>query len=401
MSEGGHGEGPAPALATRLTQAGRRSEWTHGIVNPPVYHASTCTFETLEEFDWARANPDDGLYYGRRGTPTTWALEEALTEIEPGAAGTKLFPSGLAAIATAFLAVVKPGDHVLIADSVYEPTRALAGGLLKRIGAEPQFYDPTIGQDIADLVRDETTCVYVESPGSLTFEVQDVKTIAAAAHSVDAVVIADNTWATSLLFQPIEQGVDLVVQSLSKFVVGHSDAMLGSLTANQRLLPRMKAGTYRLGQVAAPDDAYLGLRGLRTLGPRMQRHGKNAIAVGSALAEHPAVARVLCPALPGDPGHGLWERDFSGASSLFTLMLDGGKRENLAVLIDGLSHYSIGFSFGGYESLVLPVDPAPLRTATRFEATGPMLRVHVGLEDPDDLIADLSAGLDRYRRAAR
>ena len=230
---------------------------------------------------------------------------------------------------------------------------------------------------------------------------QDVKTIAAAAHSVDAVVIADNTWATSLLFQPIEQGVDLVVQSLSKFVVGHSDAMLGSLTANQRLLPRMKAATYRLGQVAAPDDAYLGLRGLRTLGPRMQRHGKNAIAVGSALAEHPAVARVLCPALPGDPGHGLWERDFSGASSLFTLMLDGGKRENLAVLIDGLSHYSIGFSFGGYESLVLPVDPAPLRTATRFEATGPMLRVHVGLEDPDDLIADLSAGLDRYRRAAR
>ncbi|MEM8825421.1 MAG: PLP-dependent transferase, partial [Pseudomonadota bacterium] len=236
--------------ATRLIGAGRRPEWTGGVVNPPVVHASTCTFDTLATFDERVADPDSGLFYGRRGTPTIWALEEALTGMEPGAAGTKLFPSGVAALAAALLTVCRPGDHVLMADSVYEPTRGLAGGLLKPLGVETTFYDPLIGAGIAGLIRDKTRVVFMESPGSLTFEVQDIPAIAAAAHEASAVTILDNTWATPLLFPALTHGIDLAVQSLTKFVVGHSDAMMGSVTANAKLWPRLKAMANRLGQTA-------------------------------------------------------------------------------------------------------------------------------------------------------
>jgi cystathionine beta-lyase len=393
-------DGAALAPATRLAHAGRRPEWTHGVVNPPVYHASTCTFQTLDAFDERLADPDGGLYYGRRGTPTHWALEEALTEMEPGAGGTKLFPSGVAAIATALMAVVKTGDHVLIADSVYEPTRAMAKGLLARIGAEAEFYDPLIGDGIAELFRDNTAALYMESPGSLTFEVQDVPALCTAAKARGIATILDNTWATPLLFPALARGIDISVQSLTKFVVGHSDAMLGSVSATEEYLPRVKAMTYRLGQTAGPDDVALGLRGLRTLAARMDRHGRSALTVARALAEHRAVARVLCPGLPDDPHHALWQRDFAGYSSIFSIELAGGERAHLAAMIDPLRLFSMGFSFGGYESLVLPVNPAPLRTATSFAQGGPIVRIHVGLEEPDDLIRDLIAGLDRFADAA-
>jgi cysteine-S-conjugate beta-lyase len=381
---------------TRLAHAGRRPEWTHGVVNPPVYRASTCVFETMADLDRAVADPDAGLYYGRRGTPTQWALAEALTELEPGAAGTQLFPSGVAAIAGALLAVVRTSDHVLLPDSAYEPTRLMARGLLAPMGVETEFYDPLIGAGIAALLRPNTACLYLESPGSLTFEVQDVPAMAAAARAAGVMTILDNTWATPLLFPALGHGVDISVQSLTKFVVGHSDVVLGAATANAATWPKLRSMALRLGQTGAPDDSYLALRGLRTLGVRMARHGASALTVAKALAAHPKVARVMCPGLPGDPGHALWTRDFKGYSSLFSIVLKGGRRAALAPMVDGLRHFSMGFSFGGYESLALPVDPAPLRSATRWSAEGPLLRLHIGLEDPDDLIADLLAGLDRF-----
>ena len=398
MSAAG-GDDPEQRAATRLVRAGRRPDYTHGIVNPPVYHASTCTFETLAEFDERLNDPDGGLYYARRGTPTIWALEEALTGMEPGAAGTKLFPSGVAALAGAFLAVCRPGDHLLIADSVYEPTRLMAQGLLKRLGVECEFYDPLIGGGIGELFRDNTRAVFMESPGSLTFEVQDVPAIAAAAQARGITAMLDNTWATSLLFPAVASGIDLVIQSLTKFVIGHSDAIMGCVTASKSHWPRLKQAALRLGQTAGPDDVFLALRGLRTLPVRLERHGSSSLAVARALAGHRAVRRVICPGLPGDPGHRLWSRDFSGYSSLFSIELAGGERAALAHLIDDLTLFSIGFSFGGFESLVLPVDPEPIRSAVPWRADGPLLRIHVGLEEPDDLIRDLSAGLDRYEEA--
>lgn len=385
-----------PKSATRAAQAGRRAEWTHGIVNPPVYRASTCLFDTLADLDAAVASPDAGLYYGRRGTPSQWALAEALTELEPGAAGTHLFPSGVAAIAAALLSVLKAGDHLLMVDSAYEPARLMIKGLLKPIGVETEFYDPAIGTGIEALLRPNTACIYLESPGSLTFEVQDVPAIAALARARGIATILDNTWATPLLFAAISHGVDLSAQSLTKFVAGHSDAMLGAVTAAPAAWPKLRAMALRLGQTAAPDDCFLALRGLRTLPLRMERHGQSALTVAAALSRHKAVARTVCPGLPGDAFHDLWKRDFTGYSSLFAIVLKGGGHADLAPVVDGLAHFGMGFSFGGFESLVLPIDPKPLRTVTRRDEPGPTLRIHIGLEDPGDLIADLVAGLDRY-----
>lgn len=386
--------GDAPA--TRLVHAGRRPEWTHGVVNPPVYRASTCLFETLDAYEAASRNPDAGLYYGRRGTPTQWALAEALTEMEPGAAGTHLFPSGVAAVAATLMAATSSGGHLLMADNVYEPTRVMAKSVLARTGVETEFYDPALGDGIAPLIRANTQAIYMESPGSLTFEVQDVPAVAALARERGLISILDNTWATPLLFPAIGHGIDLSVQSLTKYVVGHSDALMGSVTAAPDAWQHFRSTALRLGQTAAPDDCALALRGLRTLAVRMERHGKTALALAEALATHPTVERVICPGLPGDPGHALWTRDFSGYASLFAIALKPGGREALAACVDGLRHFGMGFSFGGYESLVLPINPKPLRTATHWKTDGPMLRIHCGLEDADDLIADMTAGLDRY-----
>lgn len=387
------------AIDTQLVEAGRRKEWTHGIVNPPVYHASTCIFETLADLDAAVKDPDAQLYYGRRGTPTSWALEEAMTELEPGAAGTKLTPSGVSAIAAALLAFTKPGDHVLMVDSVYEPSRGIAQSLLKAQGVETTFYDPLIGGGIADLIQDNTSVVFTESPGSLSFEVQDLPAIANAAHERGAVVILDNTWATPLYFNGFAHGADVVIHALTKYVVGHSDVMMGSVAANERHWPKLKATVYRLGLCVAPDDAYLALRGLRTMGARLRAQGDAALKIAHHFATHPEVEHVLHPALASCPGHEIWKRDFKGASGLFSLLLKRGEWADVAPLVDHMRHFRMGFSWGGYESLILPARIKPTRTAKPWVANGPLLRLHIGLEDVDDLIGDLEDGLERYVKA--
>lgn len=383
---------------TKIAEFGRRAEWTHGIVNPPVYRASTCLFDSYADLRAGVADPDAGLFYGRRGTPTHWALREAITELECGE-GTWLYPSGMAAVTGAILAFVRAGDHVLFADTVYEPTRLFARGLLKQLGVESSFYDPLIGGDITSLMRENTRVVFTESPGSLTFELQDLPAIAEAAHARNAWVILDNTWATPLHLRALELGVDVSVHAATKYIVGHSDVMLGTATAGKRAWPKLKKAATNLGQTASADDAWLALRGLRTLPVRLRQHEAGGLELARWLAGRPEVARVLHPAFEDCPGHGLFARDFSGACGLFAVVLDGGDEQAVAAMVDHMAHFKIGFSWGGFESLVLPADPSPHRTATRWEAPGPLLRLHVGLEDPEDLIADLEAGLARFAKA--
>ncbi len=389
-------------IETILAEAGRRPEWTRGVVNPPVWRASTILFEDCAALAASnRRNEDGDLHYGRRGTPTQWALADALTALEPGAEGTMLYPSGVAAVACALLAILKPGDELLMVDSAYEPTRNFCRAVLAPMGIATRFYDPCIGAGIADLIGDATRAIFLESPGSLTFEVQDVPAIVAAARTRDIVTLIDNTWATPLFFPSIAAGIDLSIVACTKYVVGHSDAMLGSVTAGPGRYAALRRTTQLLGQHVAPDDAYLALRGLRTLAVRLRAHEAGALKVARWLATRPEVAQVLHPALAGCPGHDLWARDFKGASGLFSFVLDGGDAAARAALIDGLDHFGIGFSWGGYESLALPIDPAPLRSARAWRAAGPAIRLHIGLEHPDDLIADLDAGLARFRGHAR
>ncbi len=383
---------------TRLLEAGRRPEWTQGLVNPPVARASTCLFPDFATFIARARDPDGGLYYGRRGTPTHWALMEALCALEGGESGW-LFPSGLAAITGTLLALLKRGDHLLVADSVYGPTRTVAVKLLPRYGVDVTFYDPLIGSGIAELMRPNTRVVMVESPGSLTFEVQDIPAIAAAAHERGAVVVADNTWATGLFCPVLDLGADVSVLAATKYVVGHSDVMLGAAIARGELARRLKADFHLMGWTVGADDAALALRGLRTLEVRLARHDEAARGIARWLAGQPEVARVLHPALPDCPGHEIFVRDFAGAGGLFAVVLKRGRFTDLATLVDTLGLFGLGYSWGGFESLVLPADPAPLRSATRWQAPGPLLRLHIGLEDPDDLRADLEQALARYAAA--
>lgn len=395
---------PTVASATRLVAAGRRPEWTGdprlggGIVNPPVWRASTILYDTVADLETRGRDTHDRLFYGRRGTPTVWALADALTGMEPGAAGTLLYPSGVAAIAAGLLALLSPGDQLLMVDTAYDPTRALCDGLLARMGITTTYYDPTIGAGIAGLITDATRLIFLESPGSLTFEVQDVPAITAIARARGIVTMIDNTWATPLLFPALSHAVDVSMMSLTKYVGGHSDAMMGSLTAIPALWPRLRSAAYQLGQSVGPDDCALMLRGLRTLDVRMARHQASALAVAHWLQDQPAVGRVLHPALPSHPGHALWRRDFSGASGLFGFTLAGADRAARTGFIDALTLFGIGYSWGGYESLVVPADPP--RSAVPWQADGPLVRLSIGLEDPDDLIADLgrafaAAGLGR------
>lgn len=381
---------------TRLVELGRRKAWTQGIVNPPVYRASTCLFDSHEALRRSVENPDEGLFYGRRGTPTHWALREAITDLE-GGAGTWLYPSGVAAITASMLAFLRAGDHVLVTDSAYEPTRHFCNSLLRQMGISTTYYDPLTGAGIAGLMTDRTRVVLAESPGSLTFEVQDLPAIAAAAHDAGAVVLLDNTWATPLHLDALRLGVDVSIHAATKYIVGHSDVMLGTATANERAWPRLKRAAILLGQTVSPDDAWLALRGLRTLGVRLRQHDANGRKVAAWLAEQPDVARVLHPAFKDCPGHEIFRRDFTGACGLFSIVLEGGNEAAVSAFIDPMRHFGIGFSWGGYESLILPADPAALRTATPWTAAGPLLRLHIGLEDPDDLIADLAEGLARFR----
>ena len=380
---------------TKVVEAGRRKEWTQGIVSPPVYRASTILFDSVADLHAAGAGRDGTLHYGRSGTPTTWSLAEALTELEPGAAGTRLYPSGVAAIASALLSVLRPGDQLLMVDSTYGPTRNLCDTLLKRYQIETVYYDPLIGAEIERLIGPNTRAIFMESPGSLTFEVQDVPAICAVAKARGLTTLIDNTWATPLLFPAIAAGVDLTIVACTKYIVGHSDVMLGSVTANESHWQALDQASRALGQCVSPDDAFLAARGLRTLAVRLAQHERSALKVAHWLADHPKVARVLHPGLPSCPGHDCWARDFRGSSGLFSFELAGGGSDEVAALVDGLRHFGIGYSWGGFESLALPVDLHRLRSLDG-PRRGPLVRLHIGLENVDDLIADLATGLDSY-----
>ena len=383
--------------STRVVTAGRRKEWTQGIVNTPVWRASTILYDSVADLREAGGrDTHHRLFYGRKGTPTQWSLADALTELEPGAEGTFLYPSGVAAIAAALLSVLSPGDELLLPDSAYDPTRAMGMGLLKRMGITTRFYDPMIGAGIAEVITDATRAILLESPGSLTFEVQDIPAIVAVAKARGITTLLDNTWATPLFFPAIAHGVDLTILACTKYIVGHSDVMLGSVTAAPGHFARLRDTSFQLGQIASPDDSWLASRGLRTMAIRLKQHQASALEIAHWLEQQPEVATVLHPALPSCPGHAHFLRDFKGSSGLFSFVLNGGGESDRARLIDGLEHFGIGYSWGGFESLALPVDPQRHRSVTRRADAGPLVRLQIGLEDPADLIADLAAGLARF-----
>jgi cystathionine beta-lyase len=375
--------------ATRLVLGGRDPATNHGFVNPPVQHASTVLYPTAADYRVRHAR----YVYGRRGTPTSEALEAALRELEGSAcAGVALLPSGLAAVSTTLFALLNAGDHVLMTDSVYQPTRKFCDSVLKRYGVATTYYDPMIGSGIAALIESNTRVVFVEAPGSLSFEVQDVPAIAAAAHARGATVVMDNTWATPLYFRALDKGVDLSIQAATKYIGGHSDVMLGTVSANQATWQRLVDIVHALGACVGPDDVYLGLRGLRTMGVRLAQHDRSARKIARWLAQRPEIVRVLHPALDSCPGHAVWQRDFSGASGLFSIVLKPVPEAAVDAFLDELGLFGMGASWGGFESLAIPFDCTSIRTATEWAPGGPALRLHIGLEDPDDLIADLERG---------
>jgi cystathionine beta-lyase len=382
---------------TRLVEAGRRKEWLRGMVNVPVSRTSTVLFDSVADVNAAYPPEDGRLTYGRNGTWTQWSLAEALTELEPGAAGTSLFPSGAAAVAIALTSVLAPGDELLMVDSAYGPTRHFCDRELKRFGIATRYYDPlaTPGE-IEALAGEKIRAIFMESPGSLTFEVQDVPGICATAKPRGIATLLDNTWATPFLFEAIGKGVDLSIVACTKYISGHSDVMMGSVTAAPSHWERLNRTGRSFGQYVSPDDAYLAARGLRTLGVRLRRHEENALRVARWLQDQPQVARVLHPALDGSPGHEHWKRDFGGSSGLFSFALKGGDKAARDRLVDSLELFGIGYSWGGFESLVIPADVDKLRTVAKREYGGPLIRLHIGLEDPDDLIADLSRVLAEY-----
>jgi cystathionine beta-lyase len=374
---------------TRLITAGRDPQAQFGFVNPAVYHASTVLYPTAEDQVAHRSR----YQYGRRGTPTTEALEAALRDIEgDNCAGVVLLPSGLAAISTAMLAVAGSGDHILITDSVYRPTRNFCEGLFKRMGVETTYYDPLIGADIAKLFKPNTKVVFVEAPGSQSFEMQDIPAIAKVAHDKGALVMMDNTWATPLYFKPFDKGVDISIQAGTKYIGGHSDIMFGCVSANAKAFPALKNAHGLMGLCVGPDDVFLALRGLRTMAVRLKQHNQSGMTVARWLKARPEVARVMHPGLESDPGHAIWKRDFTGASGLFSIELKPVDEKAVYAFMNELALFGMGFSWGGFESLVIIFDCADYRTATKWAPSGPTLRFHIGLEDPGDLIADLEGG---------
>ena len=382
---------------TRLVTTGRDPQAYHGFVNPPVYHASTLLYPTAEDQVAHRARYN----YGRRGTPTSEALENALREIEGGAcAGVALLPSGLAAISAALLATARAGDHVLIPDSVYRPTRNFCNGVFKRFGVETTYYDPLVGADIARLFKSNTRVVFVEAPGSQSFEMQDIPAIAKIAHERNAAVLMDNTWATPLYFPAFEKGVDLAIQAGTKYIGGHSDIMFGCVSANAATLPALKDTVYSMGLCVGPDDMYLALRGLRTLGVRLDRHYQSGLRVAQWLEQRAEVLRVMHPALESDPGHKIWKRDFTGACGLFSVVFKPTSEQSVHAFLNELALFGLGYSWGGFESLAILFDCSEYRTATKWAPGGPTVRLHIGLEDPDDLIADLERGFAAMAAAA-
>ena len=375
--------------STTLVEGGRRKEWRGRLVNPPIERASTILFDSVAELRSTRAGI--GTYrYGLQGTASQWALAEALTELEPGAAGTTLYSSGLAAITAALMAVLSPGYELLVTDSVYGPTRRFCDTIFKRFGVATRYYDPLVGREIAELIGEPTRAILLESPGSLTMEVQDVPGICAIARERGIVTLLDNTWATPLLFPAIAAGVDISIMAATKYVGGHADVMIGAVTATEQFHRLIETASWDLGHCLSPEDAWLGSRGLRTMGVRLKRHEESALTIARWLKEQPQVGAVLHPALPDCPGHEVWKRDFKGASGLFSFELKNVDQAVRDAFADSLELFGIGFSWGGYESLVLPIEP--VRTVSRAPAEN-LVRLHIGLEDPEDLIEDLAGAL--------
>ena len=389
----GHGSNhDAHHEATDIVHLGRKPAEQFGFINPPVYRGSTVLYPTVAKLE-ARDMP---FTYGRHGNPTVRTLETAIAGIE-GGVRTVLVPSGYAAVTLAILSFVHAGDHILMTDSVYQPTRKFCDGLLRQIGVETTFYDPLIGAGIEALIRPNTRLVYTESPGSQTFEMQDIPAIAKVARARDIWVLMDNTWASPLYYKPFEHGVDVSIQAGTKYVVGHSDAMLGAVTTNERARKAIVRGFEQLGMCAGSEEVYLGHRGIRTIHVRLKHHWAVGIEMAEWLQARPEVSRVLHPALPTHPGHEMWKRDFLGASSLFTAILHPAPKPAIAAMLDGLKLFGMGYSWGGYESLVVPFDPRNYRTATPWNDPGQALRFHIGLEDTADLKADLDKGFQRLK----
>ena len=383
---------------TRVVNAGRDPLSYYGFVNPPVYHASTVLYPSADDFVAHRAR----YQYGRRGTPTTEALEFALQELEgPSCAGVSLLPSGLAAISAALLSVVQAGDHILVSDSVYGPTRMFCDQILTRFGVTTTYYDPLLGASIAGLMRENTRAVFVESPGSLSFEMQDVPAIATAAHASGAVVLMDNTWASPLYFRALDAGVDLAIHAGTKYLGGHADVSIGTIAASESTVARLKNFVRLNGLCVGPDDVYLTLRGIRTLAVRLDRHYRSGVTAARWLEQRPEVVRLLHPALPTHPGHAVWKRDFTGACGLFSIVFKPVAQRAVYAFLDELELFGIGASWGGFESLAIPFDCTSARTATRWEPGGPTVRFHIGLEAVEDLIADLERGFAALAYAAR
>jgi cystathionine beta-lyase len=380
---------------SRLVNLGRDAEFSQGFINVPAFRGSTVLYPDVATLK----NRAQRFTYGTRGTPTTEALCSAWTDLS-GAAGTVLVPSGLAAIVVALMTALSAGDHMLMTDSVYRPARAFADMTLKRMGIETTYYDPAIGEGVTALMRPNTKVVFTESPGSETLEVQDIPAIAAAAHAHGACVIMDNTWATPLFFSPHAHGVDMAVEAGTKYLSGHADLLLGLVSANETWFERLHQCVHLMAIPASPEDVFLALRGLRTMELRLREAERQGLALAQWLNGRPEVLRVIHPALPDHPGHALWKRDYSGSSGLFSIVLKPASETAVAAFIDGLELFGIGYSWGGYESLALPFDCRPARTATRFDAGGPTVRFSVGLEDIEDLKADLDRGFARLRATA-
>ncbi|MGE4305379.1 MAG: cystathionine beta-lyase [Novosphingobium sp.] len=391
---------------TRIVGAGRRKKWTGPVVNPPVWRASTHLYESTAALaEGPRRNEDGRFFYGRRGAPTQWALSDALTQLEPGAAGTVLYPSGVAAISGVLLTVLKPGDVLLISDNAYDPSRAMGKGLLSDFGIEPRFFDPLDLAAYEEAFCDRTAAVLLEAPGSLSMEMCDVPAMASIAREKGAISVLDNTWAGPLGFPALEKGIDITLMALTKHVGGHSDVMMGSASAGPELYARMRQRAQQLGTVVSPDDAALALRGLRTLNLRLKQETDSALSIAEWLSQREEVAQVLCPMLPGAPGHELWKRDFSGGCGLFSFVFKGGTPADRNRFVDALELFGIGFSWGGFESLALPIEPSAYRscmtwppkpgeTEDRFG-----VRLSIGLEDPADLIADLEQAMAAWPAA--
>jgi cystathionine beta-lyase len=377
-------------INTRLAHSGNDPHAYFGFVNPPVVHASTVLFSDAALMG-SRHQGSQKYVYGTHGTPTTDALGSAIDELE-GSAGTVAVPSGLAAVVLPLFAFLSAGEHALIVDSVYGPTRRFCDTVLKRMGVEVDYYDPMIGSDIAGLMKPNTRLVFTESPGSNTFEIQDIPAISAAAHAGGAVCVMDNTWATPIYFKALDHGVDVTVHASTKYPGGHSDLMLGTVSANEEYWPQLKQTFLTLGMCAGPDDVYQVLRGLRTMGVRLERHQNSALEIARWLEGKPGVARVLHPALESHPGHALWKRDFCGSSGLFSFALAGGGETEQLAFLDTLEIFGLGYSWGGYESLAVPVFLGD-RVIAKGPYDGPLIRLQIGLEDVDDLKADIERGL--------